>query len=43
MRPLSHLLLALVTDQPLSRDDRWQLAVLLLQLLRRSAPPRPLP
>jgi hypothetical protein len=36
MRPLSRLLLALITDQPLSRDDRWQLAVLLLQLLRRS-------
>ena len=34
---LSELLLALITDRPLSRDDRWQLARLILQLLRRQA------
>ncbi len=35
---LSALLLALVTDQPLSRDDRFELAVLILKLLRRERP-----
>ena len=36
MRPLSVLLLDLITDKPLSRDDRWQIAVVLLKSLRRT-------
>lgn len=36
---LSALLLALITDQPLSRDERWEIARLILQLLRCQAMP----
>lgn len=34
MRPVSHLLLDLITDTPLSAQDRWELAVFILRLLR---------
>lgn len=35
--PLSALLLKLVTDEPLSRDERWEIAVLILRLLRQNS------
>lgn len=34
MPPLAELLLALITDQPLSKDEKWEVARHILRLIR---------
>lgn len=37
MRPFTELLLALILGEPLSRDESWEIARRLLQLMRENA------